>query len=81
MSLNRVFLLDGVCLPHFRSGRQFRKIYNKDARVWWSSEWIGRSNAVILCRLEYHTKVAMIAASQGGCGGTCVGFEFIFEMV
>ena len=46
--------------------------------VWWSSEWIRRSDAVILCRREYHAKVAMIAASLGGLDGTRVGFEFIF---
>ena len=36
---------------------------------------------MILCRREYHDKVAMIAASQGGWDRNCIGFEFIFEMV
>ena len=36
---------------------------------------------VILCRFDYHAKVAMIAPSQGDWDGTRVGFEFIFEMV
>ena len=56
-------------------------IWDKDARVWWLSEWMGRRDVVILCRREYHAKVAMIAASHGVWDGTHVGFEIIFEMV
>ena len=56
-------------------------IWDEDARVWWSSELIGRHNAEILCRRDYHAKVAMIAAYQGGWDGTRIGFEFIFEMM
>ena len=40
-----------------------------------------RRNAVILCRGEYHDKVAMIAASQVDWEVTRFGFELIFEMV
>ena len=39
-------------------------IWDEDARIWWSSEWIGRHNAVILYRRDYHAEVAMIAASK-----------------
>ena len=56
-------------------------IWDEDARIWWSSDWIGRRDAVILCRHGYHDKVAMIVASHGGWDRTSVGFEFIFEMV
>ena len=56
-------------------------IWDEDARIWWLSEWVGRRNVVILCRREYHAEVAMISASEGSWDGTCVGFEFIFEIV
>ena len=56
-------------------------IWDKYARICWSFECIGRRDAVILCRCEYHAEVALIAASQGGWDGTRVGFEFIFEVV
>ena len=57
------------------------KFWDWDARVWLLSEWIGRHNVVILCRSEYHSEVANIATSQGGWDVTCMGFEFIFELV
>ena len=63
-----------------QSGRA-GQIWDKDYRIWWSSEWIGSRNAVILCRREDHVNVAIITAFQGGWDGTRVGFEFIFEMV
>ena len=56
-------------------------IWDENARIWWSSEWIGKRNVVILCRREYYAEVAMIAVYQGSWDGTRVGFEFIFEMV
>ena len=49
-------------------------IWDDDDRIWWSCEWIGRRKGVILCRREYHAKVAMIAASQGSWDITRVGF-------
>ena len=56
-------------------------IWDEDAWIWWSFEWIDRCDGVILHRREYHDEVAMIAAPQGGWDGTRVGFEFIFELV
>ena len=56
-------------------------IWDEDARVWWSSEFIVRRDAVIPCGRDYHAEVAMIAASQDGWDVTRVVFEFIFEMV
>ena len=62
-------------------GGRSKWIWEEDARIWWSCEWIDRHDGVILHRREYHAEVAMISASQGGWDGTRVGFEFIFEMV
>ena len=56
-------------------------IWYEDAQVWWSSEWIGSPDVVILCIREDHAEVSMISPSQGGWDRTHVGFEFIFEMV
>ena len=56
-------------------------IWDEDIRIVWLIEWIGRRDAVILFRCEYHAEISMIASSQGGWDGTRVGFEFIFEMV
>ena len=71
-----VFLLDDAYL-----GGSARWIWDENARIWWSCEWVVWRDAVILCRREYHSKVAMISASQGGRDVTRIGFEFIFEMV
>ena len=38
-------------------------IWDEDAQVWWSSEYIGRRDAVILCRRDNHAEVDMIYAS------------------
>ena len=54
-------------------------IWDKNARNWWLCELIRRCDAVILCRREDHSEVAMIADSQGSWELTRVGFEFILR--
>ena len=67
-----------MCIFHaYNMGGRAGWIWDEDARIWSSFEWIGRRDVVILCRREYHAKVSMISASQGGWDGTRVGFEFI----
>ena len=56
-------------------------IWDKGARIWCSCERIGRRDAVMLCRRDYHAKVAVIAAYQDGWDKTRVECEFIFDMV
>ena len=62
-------------------GSRVGSIWDKDTPVWWLGERIGRRNAVIFCRHEYHAKVAMIATYQGSWDRTHVGLKFIFEIV
>ena len=41
------------------------RVWDEDACIRWSGEWVVRRNAAILYRCEDHAQVAMIAASQG----------------
>ena len=43
------------------------RVWDEEAWIRWLGEWIVRLDVPILCGCEDHAKVAIVAASQGGC--------------